>query len=39
MIGILAGIYAWLFILVPALAVAAYTVVYSYVEFEKEQAT
>ena len=37
-IGILAGIYAWLFILVPAIAVAGYTVVYSYVEFRKEQA-
>jgi uncharacterized membrane protein len=37
-IGILAGIYAWLFILVPAIAVAVYTVVYSYVEFRKEQA-
>jgi len=37
MIGAVAGIYAWLFIIVPALAVAAYTVVYSYVEFRKEQ--
>jgi uncharacterized membrane protein len=37
MIGILAGMYAWLFILVPALAVAAFTVVYSYMEFRKEQ--
>jgi uncharacterized membrane protein len=37
-IGILAGIYAWLFILVPAIAVAVYTVVYSYVEFRSEQA-
>ena len=37
-IGILAGIYAWLFILVPAIAVAVYTVVYSYVEFRREQA-
>jgi uncharacterized membrane protein len=38
MIGILAGVYAWLFILVPAIAVAVYTVVYSYVEFRREQA-
>jgi len=38
MVGILAGIYAWLFILVPAIAVAVYTVVYSYVEFRREQA-
>ena len=37
-IGILAGIYAWLFILVPAIAVAVYTVVYSYIEFRREQA-
>lgn len=36
-IGILAGIYAWLFILVPAIAVAVYTVVYSYVEFRRGQ--
>ena len=36
-IGILAGIYAWLFILIPAIAVALYTVVYSYMEFRKEQ--
>jgi len=38
-IGILAGRYAWLFILVPAIAVALVTVVYSYTEFKKEQAT
>jgi uncharacterized membrane protein len=38
MIGTLAGINAWLFIIVPAIAAAVYTVVYSYVEFEKEQA-
>jgi uncharacterized membrane protein len=38
MVGVLGGIYTWLFIIVPALAVAAYTVVYSYVEFEKERA-
>jgi uncharacterized membrane protein len=38
MIGILAGMFAWLFILVPAFAVALYTVVYSYTEFKKEQA-
>jgi immunity protein, SdpI family len=37
-IGILAGIYAWLFIIVPVIAVAVYTVVYSYVEFRREQA-
>ena len=39
MIGILAGMYAWLFILIPAIAVALYTVVYSYIEFNKEQTT
>ena len=39
MIGILAGIYAWLFILIPAIAVALYTVVYSYILFTKEQTT
>jgi uncharacterized membrane protein len=39
MIGILAGRYAYLFILVPVVAVAIYTVVYSYVEFKKEQVT
>jgi uncharacterized membrane protein len=38
MVGVLAGIYAWIFIIVPALAVAAYTVVYSYVEFERERS-
>jgi uncharacterized membrane protein len=38
MIGILAGTYAWLFILVPAIAVAITTVVYSYYAFRKEQA-
>jgi uncharacterized membrane protein len=37
-IGILAGIYAWLFILIPAITVAVYTVVYSYMEFRREQA-
>jgi uncharacterized membrane protein len=37
MIGILAGMYAWLFIIIPAIAVALYTVVYSYIEFKKEQ--
>ncbi len=36
-IGILAGMYAWLFILVPVIAVALYTVVYSYVEFKREK--
>jgi uncharacterized membrane protein len=39
MIGALAGIYASLFILIPAIAVAFYTVIYSYVEFKKEQTT
>lgn len=39
MIGILSGIYAWLFVLVPIVAVAIYTVVYSYVEFERERKT
>jgi uncharacterized membrane protein len=37
-IGILAGIYAWLFIIVPVTAAAVYTVVYSYVEFRRAQA-
>ena len=39
MIGALAGIYASLFILVPAITVALYTVVYSYVEFKREKTT
>jgi uncharacterized membrane protein len=39
MIGTLAGMYAWVFILIPAVAVACYSIVYSYVEFRKEQAT
>jgi uncharacterized membrane protein len=39
MIGILAGVYAWLFILLPAIAVAISTIVYSYAEFRREQAT
>jgi uncharacterized membrane protein len=39
MMGILAGMYAWLFILIPAIGVAIYTVVYSYIEFRKEQGT
>jgi uncharacterized membrane protein len=34
--GILAGAYAVWFILVPVLVVAVYTVVYSYIEFQKE---
>jgi len=34
--GIFAGAYALWFILVPVLAVAVYTVVYSYTEFQKE---
>jgi uncharacterized membrane protein len=39
MIGILAGKYAWLFILIPAIAVAVFAVIYSYVEFKRERAT
>jgi uncharacterized membrane protein len=35
-IGVLAGEYAMWFILVPVLAVAAYTVAYSYFEYQKE---
>jgi uncharacterized membrane protein len=35
-IGVLAGEYAMWFILVPALAVAVYTVAYSYFEYQKE---
>jgi uncharacterized membrane protein len=38
MAGVLAGTYAYLFILVPVLAVAISTVVYSYTEFRKEMA-
>jgi uncharacterized membrane protein len=34
--GIFAGTYALWFILVPVLAVAVYTVAYSYIEFQKE---
>jgi uncharacterized membrane protein len=34
--GIVAGAYALWFVLVPALAVAVYTAVYSYTEFQKE---
>ena len=37
-IGVLAGRYAFLFILIPGIAVAIFTVVYSYVEFRKENA-
>ena len=37
-IGALAGTYAYLFIIVPVIAVSLYTVVYSYTEFKKEQA-
>jgi uncharacterized membrane protein len=39
MIGILAGTYAWLFILIPAISVAVFVVVFSYTEFRKEQAS
>jgi uncharacterized membrane protein len=38
MIGILAGTYAWLFILVPVMTVAVFVMVYSYVVFREEQA-
>jgi uncharacterized membrane protein len=38
MAGTFAGINAWLFIIVPVIVVAFYTVVYSYVEFLREQA-
>jgi uncharacterized membrane protein len=37
MIGVLAGMYAWLFILVPVITVAVCTIVYSYVEFTRER--
>jgi len=37
-IGVLAGTYAYLFIIVPVIAVSLYAVVYSYSEFKKEQA-
>lgn len=36
-IGTLAGMYAWLFILIPVIAVTIFTFVYSYIEFRKEQ--
>jgi len=39
LIGILAGMYAWLFVLGPAIAAALYTIVYSYWEFRKERAS
>lgn len=35
LIGIVGGGYAWMFILVPVIAVSVYTVVYSYLEFRK----
>ena len=35
-IGIVAGAYALWFVLVPVLAVAVFTVVYSYIEYQKE---
>jgi uncharacterized membrane protein len=38
MIGTFAGIHAWLVIIAPVLAVAVYSVVYSYIEFNREQA-
>ncbi len=37
--GVLAGMYAMWFILVPVLAVAVFTVVYSYFEYQKELRT
>lgn len=37
MIGIFAGTFAFLFIIVPAIAVSLITVVYSFLEFRKEQ--
>lgn len=39
MFGILAGKYAWLFILVPAIGFALSTVAYSYIVFKQEQKT
>jgi uncharacterized membrane protein len=39
MAGVLAGEYAWLFILVPAIAAAISAVGYSWYEFNKEQRT
>jgi uncharacterized membrane protein len=39
MFGVLAGAYAGLFILVPVIAVALVTVVFSYTEFRKERVT
>jgi uncharacterized membrane protein len=38
-IGIFAGMYAFLFILVPVIAVSLITVVYSYIEFKKERVS
>lgn len=38
LIGVLAGVYAWLFILLPTIAVACSMVAYSYIEFRKERA-
>jgi uncharacterized membrane protein len=35
-VGIVAGAYALWFVLVPVLAVAVFTVVYSYIEYQKE---
>jgi uncharacterized membrane protein len=35
-VGVVAGVYALWFILVPILAVAVFTVVYSYIEYQKE---
>jgi uncharacterized membrane protein len=39
MFGVLAGVYAWLFVLVPVIAAALVTVVFSYTEFRKERVT
>lgn len=38
-LGVIAGSYAYLFIIVPVIAVSLFTVVYSYTEFKKEQAS
>jgi uncharacterized membrane protein len=37
-VGVLAGTYAYLFIIVPVIIVSLFAVVYSYTEFKKEQA-
>jgi uncharacterized membrane protein len=37
MMGVLGGEYAYLFIIIPVIAVAVFTTVYSYIEFQREQ--